>query len=152
MIFSNEEKSFMQSALIKAKESFNHGEVPVGAVVVKDGEIIGEGRNNVISDQDVTSHAEINAIRAASKTIKNYRLNKCSIFITLEPCHMCAKAIIDARLESMIFATKEPKTGSIVSVDNFFDKEYLNHSVKYKFGLFEKEAADLLKNFFMLRR
>lgn len=142
----------MQSALIKAKESFNHGEVPVGAVVVKDGEIIGEGRNNVISDQDVTSHAEINAIRAASKTIKNYRLNKCSIFITLEPCHMCAKAIIDARLESMIFATKEPKTGSIVSVDNFFDKEYLNHSVKYKFGLFEKEAADLLKNFFMLRR
>lgn len=142
----------MQSALIKAKESFNHGEVPVGAVVVKDGEIIGEGRNNVISDQDVTSHAEINAIRAASNTIKNYRLNKCSIFITLEPCHMCAKAIIDARLESIIFATKEPKTGSIVSVDNFFDKEYLNHSVKYKFGLFEKEAADLLKNFFMLKR
>lgn len=142
----------MQSALTKAKESFNHGEVPVGAVVVRDGEIIGEGRNNVISDQDVTSHAEINAIRAASNTIKNYRLNKCSIFITLEPCHMCAKAIIDARLESMIFATKEPKTGSIVSVDNFFDKEYLNHSVKYKFGLFEKEAADLLKNFFMLRR
>ena len=142
----------MQSALTKAKESFNHGEVPVGAVVVKDGEIIGEGRNNVISDQDVTSHAEINAIRAASNTIKNYRLNKCSIFITLEPCHMCAKAIIDARLESIIFATKEPKTGSIVSVDNFFDKEYLNHSVKYKFGLFEKEAADLLKNFFMLRR
>ncbi len=142
----------MQSALTKAKESFNHGEVPVGAVVVKDGEIIGEGRNNVISDQDVTSHAEINAIRAASKTIKNYRLNKCSIFITLEPCHMCAKAIIDARLESMIFATKEPKTGSIVSVDNLLDKEYLNHSVKYKFGLFEKEAADLLKNFFMLRR
>jgi|TARA_E500000178_G_scaffold355853_1_gene430157 tRNA(adenine34) deaminase len=152
VIFSNEEKSFMQSALTKAKESFNHGEVPVGAVVVKDGEIIGEGRNNVISDQDVTSHAEINAIRAASKTIKNYRLNKCSIFITLEPCHMCAKAIIDARLESMIFATKEPKTGSIVSVDNLLDKEYLNHSVKYKFGLFEKEAADLLKNFFMLRR
>ena len=142
----------MRSALIKAKESFNHGEVPVGAVVVKDGEIIGEGRNNVISDQDVTSHAEINAIRAASKTIKNYRLNKCSIFITLEPCHMCAKAIIDARLESMIFATKEPKTGSIVSVDNLLDKEYLNHSVKYKFGLFEKEAADLLKNFFMLKR
>ena len=142
----------MQSALTKAKESFNHGEVPIGAVVVKDGEIIGEGRNNVISNQDVTSHAEINAIRAASKTIKNYRLNKCSIFITLEPCHMCAKAIIDARLESIIFAAKEPKTGSIVSVDNFFDKEYLNHSVKYKFGLFEKEAADLLKNFFMLRR
>ena len=142
----------MQSALTKAKESFNHGEVPIGAVVVKDGEIIGEGRNNVISNQDVTSHAEINAIRAASKTIKNYRLNKCSIFITLEPCHMCAKAIIDARLESIIFAAKEPKTGSIVSVDNFFDKEYLNHSVKYKFGLFEKEAAELLKNFFMLRR
>ena len=95
----------MQSALIKAKESFNHGEVPVGAVVVKDGEIIGEGRNNVISDQDVTSHAEINAIRAASNTIKNYRLNKCSIFITLEPCHMCAKAIIDARLESCLLYT-----------------------------------------------
>ena len=131
----------MRSALIKAKESFNHGEVPVGAVVVKDGEIIGEGRNNVISDQDVTSHAEINAIRAASNTIKNYRLNKCSIFITLEPCHMCAKAIIDARLKNLIFSTKEPKTGSIVSIDCFFDNQFLNHKVDYRFGLLEEESS-----------
>ena len=88
----------MERAIELAKECFDEGEVPVGAVIVKDEKIIGEGKNKVIFENDVTSHAEINAIRDASKTIQNYRLNDCSMFITLEPCHMCAKAAVDARI------------------------------------------------------
>ncbi len=142
----------MKSALNLAKESFDLNEVPVGAIVVKDNKIIGTGRNEVISDIDVSSHAEINAIRSASKYISNYRLNDCTIFVTLEPCHMCAKAIIDARIGELIFSTKEPKTGSIVSIDKFLDNKLLNHSVNYRYGLFEEESSNLLKNFFEARR
>ena len=124
----------------------------VGAVIVKDGNIIGKGRNSVISNNDVSSHAEINAIRSASQNIGNYRLNGCSMFVTLEPCHMCAKAIVDARLKSLIFSAKEPKTGSILSIDSFLDNPALNHKVEYKFGLLEKESSDLLKDFFISKR
>ena len=152
MVFSNQEQLFMKSALNLAQESFDLNEVPVGAVVVKDNKIIGTGRNEVISDVDVSSHAEINAIRSASKCINNYRLNDCTIFVTLEPCHMCAKAIIDARISELIFSSKEPKTGSIVSVDKFLENKSLNHSVSYKFGLYEKESSNLLRNFFKARR
>ena len=152
MVFSNQEQLFMKSALNLAKESFDLNEVPVGAIVVKDNKIIGTGRNEVISDKDVSSHAEINAIRSASKYISNYRLNDCSIFVTLEPCHMCAKAISDARIDCLIFATKEPKTGSIVSIDNVYDKPLFNHKVKYKFGLKKEESSRLLKNFFKIKR
>ena len=142
----------MKTAMQLAQESYNLGEVPVGAIVVKNNEIIGRGRNTVISDKDVTAHAEINAIREASKMIGNYRLVDCNMFVTLEPCHMCAKAIVDARLNSIIFAAKEPKTGSIFSIDNFFEKNFLNHKVNYKFGLFEEDSSKLLKDFFEQRR
>ena len=142
----------MERAIELAKECFDEGEVPVGAVIVKDEKIIGEGKNKVIFENDVTSHAEINAIRDASKTIQNYRLNDCSMYVTLEPCHMCAKAAVDARISSVIFATSEPKTGSIVSIDNFFDKKELNHNPKYQFGLLKEESSKLLKDFFRLRR
>jgi len=134
---------------IKAK---NKNEVPVGAVIVKDGKIIGEGRNKVISKNDVTSHAEINALRNASKNTNNYRLNDCLMYVTLEPCHMCAKAALDARLSSIVFAAKEPKTGSIVSVDNFLDKKLFNHTITYRYGLMEDRSSKLLKEFFKLRR
>ena len=142
----------MKTAMQLAQESYNLGEVPVGAIVVKNNEIIGRGRNTVISDKDVTAHAEINAIREASKMIGNYRLVDCNMFVTLEPCHMCAKAIVDARFNSIIFAAKEPKTGSIFSIDNFFEKNFLNHKVNYKFGLFEEDSSKLLKDFFEQRR
>ena len=121
----------MSIALDLAKESFDFEEVPVGAVVVKGEKILGKGRNTVISDNDVSSHAEINAIRNASVTIGNYRLNDCVMYVTLEPCHMCAKAIVDARICSVIFGCPEPKTGSIISIDNFFDKKELNHNPQY---------------------
>ena len=142
----------MNSAISLAKESFDLDEVPVGAVIVKDGNIIGKGRNSVIANNDVSSHAEINAIRSASQHVNNYRLNECSIFVTLEPCHMCAKAIVDARLKNLIFAAKEPKTGSILSIDSFLDNPELNHKVEYKFGLLAKESSDLLKDFFISKR
>ena len=151
-MFSSQDKLFMERAIELAKESFDDGEVPVGAVIVQNATIIGEGKNKVIFENDVTSHAEINAIRAASKKIKNYRLNDCSMYVTLEPCHMCAKAAVDARMSSIIFAASEPKTGSIISIDNFFDKKELNHNPTYQHGLLKDESSKLLKDFFRLRR
>ena len=151
-MFSSQDKLFMERAIELAKESFDDGEVPVGAVIVQNEVIIGEGKNKVIFENDVTSHAEINAIRAASKKIKNYRLNDCSMYVTLEPCHMCAKAAVDARMSSVIFAASEPKTGSIISIDNFFDKKELNHNPTYQHGLLKDESSKLLKDFFRLRR
>ena len=151
-MFSSQDKLFMERAIELAKESFDDGEVPVGAVIVQNETIIGEGKNKVIFENDVTSHAEINAIRAASKKIKNYRLNDCSMYVTLEPCHMCAKAAVDARISSIIFAASEPKTGSIISIDNFFDKKELNHNPAYQHGLLKDESSKLLKDFFILRR
>ena len=142
----------MERAVELAKECFDDGEVPVGAVIVQNETIIGEGKNKVILENDVTSHAEINAIRAASKKIKNYRLNDCSMYVSLEPCHMCAKAAVDARMSSVIFAASEPKTGSLISIDNFFDKKELNHNPTYQHGLLKDESSKLLKDFFRLRR
>jgi tRNA(adenine34) deaminase len=151
-MFSSKDKLFMERAFELAVESFDDEEVPVGAVIVKDGKIIGEGRNKVISKNDVTSHAEINALRNASKNTNNYRLNDSLMYVTLEPCHMCAKAALDARLSSIVFAAKEPKTGSIVSVDNFLDKKLFNHTITYRYGLMEDRSSKLLKEFFRLRR
>jgi tRNA(adenine34) deaminase len=143
---------FMSEALRMAELAFQKNEVPVGAVVVKDDQIIGAGFNQVIANNSVASHAEINAINDASQNMQNYRLKGCSIFITLEPCHMCAKAIVDARIKNVYFATLEPKTGAIISVDNFFDKNFLNHKVNYFSGLMRQESSKLLKDFFLERR
>ena len=142
----------MSNALDLAHLAFELNEVPVGAIIIYEGEIIGKGHNNVIGDNDVTSHAEINAIRDASKNFGNYRLTNCSMYVTLEPCHMCAKAIVDARLKSLIYAANEPKTGSIQSIDNFLDNQFLNHKVLYKSGLFKEESSRLLKEFFSSKR
>ncbi len=142
----------MERAIELAKECFDEGEVPVGAVIVKDEKITGEGKNKVIFENDVTSHAEINAIRDASKTIQNYRLNDCSMYVTLEPCHMCSKAIVDARIDRIVFAAPEPKTGSLISIDNLYERIKFNHQVKFEYGLLEEESANLLKNFFKERR
>ena len=151
-MFSDSDISFMKEALSLAIEAEQNQEVPVGAVIVKDNKVIGKGRNKIIFDQDISSHAEIVAIRDASKNISNYRLNNCKMFVTLEPCHMCAKAIVDARIDSVIFAASEPKSGSLVSVDNFFERISLNHRVAFEMGLLEKESSDLLKSFFKARR
>ena len=151
-MFSTQDELYMSNALDLAHLAFELNEVPVGAIITYEGEIIGKGHNNVIGDNDVTSHAEINAIRDASKNFGNYRLTNCTMYVTLEPCHMCAKAIVDARLKSLIYAANEPKTGSIQSIDNFLDNKFLNHKVLYKSGLFKEESSRLLKDFFSFKR
>lgn len=139
-------------ALDEAQLSFNDNEVPVGAIIVKDNEVIGSGRNRVIHTNNVTSHAEINAIIDASKNTNNYRLNNAKMYVTLEPCHMCAKAIIDARIDEVIFAAPEPKTGSIISIDNIYERIKFNHKTSYKYGLLMNESSNLLKKFFKTKR
>ncbi len=142
----------MTEALNMAKLAFNIDEVPVGAIVVNNGKIIGRGFNQVISKNSVSSHAEINAINEASKFIKNYRLKGCAIFVTLEPCHMCAKAIVDARIDALYFGANEPKTGSIESIDQFLDRSDLNHKVLYSGGHMREQSSNLLKKFFKSKR
>jgi tRNA(adenine34) deaminase len=142
----------MQLAVMEAKKALALNEVPVGAIVIKENKVIGAGFNSVIRDHSVTAHAEINAINTACKMINNYRLANCDLYVTLEPCHMCAKAIVDARIDNVYFAAFEPKTGSIVSVDHFFDKKFLNHRVNYASGLMQDESSSLLKDFFRARR
>ena len=139
-------------ALNEAQISFDHNEVPVGAIIVKDNKVIGSGHNQVIKNKNVASHAEINAIINASKNINNYRLNNTKMYVTLEPCHMCAKAIIDARIDEIIFAAPEPKTGSIISIDNIYERIKFNHKIPYKYGLLMDESSKLLKDFFKTRR
>ena len=142
----------MFKAINLAKHAFDKNEVPVGALIVKQNKIIGTGFNQVIQKKSVTAHAEIIAINNASKFLKNYRLTDCDLYVTLEPCHMCAKAIVDARIKNLYFGAFEPKTGSIKSIDSFLDRSDLNHYVKYSGGHLEEQAAQLLKNFFKLRR
>ena len=142
----------MHLAIKQALEAYKSDEIPVGAVVVKNKIVVGTGYNQVISDNSVSSHAEINAINNASKNLKNYRLLDCDIYVTLEPCHMCAKAIVDARIKNLYFGALEPKTGAVVSVDNFLNHEYLNHKVSYDYGLLQAESSELLRNFFQLKK
>lgn len=150
MTLSN--KVWMIMAIEEALKAKSLNEVPVGAVVVQEDQVVGRGHNSVIRNNSIAAHAEINAINEASKTLNNYRLLNCDLYITLEPCHMCAKAIVDARIKNVYFATLEPKTGSIISVDNFFDKNFLNHKVNYFSGLMQQESSKLLKDFFLERR
>jgi tRNA(adenine34) deaminase len=141
----------MREAIELAKEAALNDEVPVGAVITKDNEIIGRGFNQVRSRNDVSAHAEILAIRDASQTIKNYRLIEASIYVTLEPCHMCAKALLDARLARLVYSSFEPKTGAINSIDNLYEKNF-NHKISYQQGLLEDETSMIMKNFFQSKR
>ena len=143
---------FMLEAVNMAKLAFENDEVPVGAIIVNNGEIIGRGFNQVIEKNSISSHAEINAINQASQFIKNYRLMNCDIYVTLEPCHMCAKAIVDARLSNLYYGAKEEKTGAIESIDKFLDREDINHNVVYSGGHMKEECSELLKKFFKSKR
>ena len=142
----------MKEAIRQAILGQDIAEVPIGAVVTKNSKIIGTGFNTNISTHSVAAHAEINAINAASKFIKNYRLIDCNIYVTVEPCHMCAKAIVDARINKLYFSTPEPKSGAIISVDNFLNHNFLNHKVSYEYGMLQEECSQLMKKFFSARR
>ncbi|MDA9963493.1 nucleoside deaminase [Gammaproteobacteria bacterium] len=151
-MFTSDDSSFMSLAIQEAEKAFTNNEVPVGAIIVQQNKIIGKGRNRVIKNQNVSSHAEIEAIIEASKNVRNYRLNKSTIYISLEPCHMCVKAIVDARIDEIVFAAPEPKTGSIISIDNLLDRISFNHKVSYRYGLMKEESSKLLKDFFKNKR
>jgi len=142
----------MVEAMNLAKLAFNSDEVPVGAVIVSNKKIVGRGFNQVRAKNSVSSHAEINAINEASQFINNFRLKGCDIYVTLEPCHMCAKAIVDARIDTLYFGAYEPKTGAIESIDQFLDRDDLNHKVLYSGGHLQEQSSDLLKNFFQTKR
>ena len=142
----------MIEALNMAKVAFLNNEVPVGAIVVQNGEIIGRGFNQVIAKNSVSSHAEINAINQASQFLNNYRLNDCDMYVSLEPCHMCAKAIVDARINFLYFGANEPKTGAIESIDQFLDREDINHNLGFSGGHMNNESSALLRKFFKFKR
>ena len=146
---SAEKKGFMQLAFQQAKKARNLGEVPIGAIVVApDGQVIGEGFNRRELDQDSTQHAEMIAIREACNNLGTWRLIDCSLFVTLEPCPMCAGAIINSRLKSLYFGALDPKAGAAGSVVNLFDIEKFNHHPNVIRGLYREEASQMLKNFF----
>ena len=144
--------AFMRAALAIAAEAAARGEVPVGAVVVRDGAIIGRGGNSPIAHNDPTAHAEIAALRDAGRAIGNYRLPGCTLYVTLEPCAMCAGAIMHARIARLVFAARDPKTGACGSVVDLFAEARLNHHAVVTGGVDAEASAALLGAFFATRR
>lgn len=142
----------MREALDLAQQAATCGEVPVGAVVVKDGSIVGVGYNQPIRKQDPTAHAEIEALRDAASRLGNYRLPGCELFVTLEPCVMCAGAIMHARIARVVFGAPDPKTGAAGSVVNLFSESRLNHHAEIVCGVLAEECSVLLSGFFAKRR
>ncbi len=143
---------FMQGALAEARLAGEAGEVPIGAVVVREGEIVARGQNRVLRDLDPTAHAEIVALRAAAAAIGNYRLLGCTLYVTLEPCAMCAGAMIHARLDRLVFAAPDPKSGAAGSVLAVLNHPQLNHQMQVEQGVLSEEAGELLRGFFRERR
>lgn len=143
---------FMRMALDAAAEAQRAGEVPVGAVLVKDGEVIAVGHNRPITHHDPTAHAEIAALRAGAHKLGNYRLPGCALYVTLEPCAMCAGAMMHARLARVVFGASDPKTGACGSVVNLFAESRLNHHTEVQGGVLADECGTLLSAFFAQRR
>lgn len=145
-------EQFMQEALCLADQAEQLGEVPVGAVVVKDNQIIGRGFNQPISSHDPTAHAEIVALRDAAKNIGNYRLVDCDLYVSIEPCAMCAGAIVHARVNKVFFGATEPKAGAVISTQHFFSLSHLNHKVHQQGGILETECREKMATFFKKKR
>jgi len=146
------DEHFMRHALGLARRAQEEGEVPVGAVVVLEEKVIGEGWNRPISASDPTAHAEIQAMRAAASTRKNYRLVGATLYVTLEPCAMCVGAMFHARIRRVVFGAADPKTGAAGSTVNLFDEKHLNHHALVQGGVLAAECGALLSGFFASRR
>ncbi|MES2071671.1 MAG: tRNA adenosine(34) deaminase TadA [Pseudomonadota bacterium] len=146
------DRDFMALAYAQAEIARSLGEVPVGAVLVKDGIVIAAGYNHPIARHDPTAHAEIMALRAAAEVVGNYRLPGCELYVTLEPCVMCSGAMMHARLARVIFGASDPKTGACGSVLNLFEQDQLNHHTVVTGGVMAEECGNLLKDFFAARR
>ena len=148
----NDRDSRMREALVLAERAAEAGEVPVGAIVVKDGEVVGRGFNRPITSADPTAHAEIVALRDAATRLGNYRLPGCELYVTLEPCAMCVGAMLHARLARVVFGAADPKTGACGSVVDLPKVEGLNHHATFEGGVLAQECGALLKRFFADRR
>ena len=142
------DKHWMGLALDQARQAAAAGEVPVGAVVVKDGQLVATGRNAPIAGHDPTAHAEVMALREAARVLGNYRLDGCTLYVTLEPCAMCSGAMLHARLERVVFGAADPRTGVAGSVLNLFANTTLNHQTQVSGGVMADESAQLLRDFF----
>jgi tRNA(adenine34) deaminase len=142
----------MQGALAQARLAAQAGEVPIGAVLVHNGAILAHGQNRVLRDLDPTAHAELVAIRSAARALANYRLNGCTLYVTLEPCAMCAGAMIHARLDRIVYAAGDPKAGAAGSVLGVLNHPQLNHQMVVEQGILAEESSELLRSFFRQRR
>lgn len=152
IIDRSQDERFMREALALAAEGAALGEVPVGAVLVQDGEIVGRGFNCPISRHDPSAHAEMVAIRVAAEAVRNYRLPGSTLYVTLEPCSMCAGLIVHSRIARVVYAATEPRAGVAVSRGDFFGQAFLNHRVMVEGGLLGEESGMLLRAFFKARR
>lgn len=147
-----EKEKFMKEALKEAQKAYDKLEVPVGCVIVKDGKIIARAHNLKETKTDTTKHAEIVAIQKASKKLHSWRLLNCQMYVTLEPCSMCAGAIINSRIEKLYFGTRDAKTGAVGSVFNLFEDYTFNHKVEIETGIMKEECESILKSFFKMLR
>jgi tRNA(adenine34) deaminase len=146
------EFDFMEAALAEARQAGEAGEVPIGVVVVDEGAILARGQNRVLRDMDPTAHAEIVALREAAALLGNYRLNGCTLYVTLEPCAMCAGAMTHARIDRLVFAAADPKAGAAGSVLTVINHPQLNHQMVVEQGVAAEDSAELLRSFFRERR
>ncbi|OYY21440.1 MAG: tRNA adenosine(34) deaminase TadA [Polynucleobacter sp. 24-46-87] len=146
------DRQFMQQALDQAKLAAVAGEVPVGAVLVRDGQVISTGFNRPISNSDPSAHAEMMALRVAASNESNYRLPGTTLYVTLEPCTMCAGAMLHARVDRVVFGAADPKTGAAGSVLNVFSEKQINHQTQVEGGIMSEECGQVLRNFFKERR
>jgi tRNA(Arg) A34 adenosine deaminase TadA len=151
-VTQNNDEQYMQRALALAQQAAAKGEVPVGAVLVCEGEVIGEGFNCPISTNDPTAHAEVMALRDAAKRISNYRLPNTTLYVTVEPCAMCAGALVHARVARVVYGTPEPKAGVADSHLSLFAAPHFNHRVCCEGGVLQEDCANLMQDFFRSRR
>jgi tRNA(adenine34) deaminase len=143
---------FMRIALEEAAAAESRGEVPVGAIIVRDGEVIARAGNHNLTDHDPTGHAEIVALRSAAQKLGNHRLNGCELFVTIEPCAMCAGALVHARLARLVYGATDPKAGAVQSVMQVLNHPSLNHQMAVTGGVLEQECAEVLQTFFRKKR
>ena len=144
--------SWMEAALLEATQAEAAGEVPVGAVVICDGRIVGRGANRNLADSDPTAHAEIVALREAARSLGNHRLGECEMFVTIEPCAMCAGALIHSRLKRLVYGADDPKAGAVRSVLQVLNHPRLNHQMEVTSGVLAGRCAELMQAFFRSRR
>ena len=149
---AGDDDRYMAQALAEANAALEHGDVPIGAIVVHEGVVVGKGHNARELEQDPTAHAELIALREAARTLERWRLTGCALYVTLEPCAMCAGAAVLARIDLVVFAAPDPKAGAVRSVADILDEPALNHHPKWRLGARRADAEALLSGFFAGRR